>query len=251
MYLASGKSIIISTFLVFSFVACGGGDSGSNDSSKTTSSDMNVTNTITTKIQDTKSDIVTYKDLFSMTNTYPNKTGLILDAHGVQGLKLACGDKEILSEQNGLFLCNSFPLSIYIGNFKLGELSSIAKDKLIYTQDILHIPRAATMHPNITKLSIILQSLDEDADLENGINITQESIDILNSDLSNFTNISQLTIEDITNIINNVIENRKINNPDTKLVKVTIKQAQNNLTQALANAPVTEIDTMSFTSISK
>lgn len=249
MYFSSGKSIIISTFLAFSFVACGGGDSGSSSSSKTINSD--ITNTTTTKIQDTKSGIATYKDLFSMTNAHPDKTGLILDAHGVQGLKVTCGNTETLTEKNGLFQCNNLPLSIYLGDFKLGELSAIAKDKLIYTQDILHVPRAATMNPDVTKLSMILQSLDEDADLENGINITQESIDILNSDLANYTNIALLTMENVTNIINDVIETRKMNNPDAKLVKVTLKQAQDNLTQALASAPAAKMDTMSFTSINK
>lgn len=249
MYFSHLKSIVIATFLAFSFVACGG-DAGSGSSS-TPKTDTNASQNITTTMQDIKAGVATYKDLFSMPDTHPDKTALILDAYGVQGLKVTCGNKETHTEQNGLFECNTLPLSIYLGDFKLGEFSAIPKDKLIYTQDILHLPRAATVHPDVTKLSMILQSLDEDADISNGITITQASLDILNSDLANFTNITQLTMEDVTNIISDVIKTRKAENPETKLTKVTIKQAQDNLTQALASAPATKMDTMVFTSINK
>jgi len=230
-------------------------DNTGNTSTDTTTTvvDTNTTDTNNTATEEQIPVLpnVAYKDLFSMKDSAPYKTGIFVDAHGVQGLKVICGSGENKTEQYGLFTCDDFPLSVYIGNFKLGELSKIPDDKIIYTQDILNIARAATMHPDVTKVSMILQSLDEDAQLSNGIEITQASIDILDNDLANYTNISELTVEDVNNIIDDVIATRKANDSKAKLVKVTKIKAQIDLTEALSNTPPKALNTMVYTSISE
>jgi len=246
--------LLISLIIIGTFLGCGGSSSSSTQSApsiKTTVSENNITDQISNKLKDNLADTISYTDLFTLIDQNPNKTALILDANGVQGLRILCnnGNEAIFTEQYGLFQCKGETLNIYLGNFKLGSVSKIPKDKVIYTQDILNLPRAATMHPDVTKISMILQSLDEDADLSNGIQITQESIDLLDNELSNFTNIEQLSIEDTDNIIDNVISSRKAMNPDSKLQKVSKKEAQINLTTTLANMPAKNLDISSFHSI--
>jgi len=262
MKTSSTKLILLSIISSMMLLGCGEGASSSSSPTKTVQNTVDtVTDTTHNIVKDTGNTVtdgqtsvlpdVAYKDLFSMINTASDKTAIVVDAHGVQGLKVACSSGENKTEQYGLFTCNTFPLSIYIGSFKLGELSKIPDDKIIYTQDILNIARAATMHPDVTKVSMILQSLDEDAQLSNGIEIAQASIDILDNDLANFTNISELTVTDVNNIIDDVIATRKANDPSVKLVKVTEKEAQVDLTEALSNTPAKVSSTMVYTSISE
>ena len=248
--------LLISLIIIGTFLGCGGSSSSSTQSApsvKTTVSENNITDQIANKLKDNLTDTISYTDLFALIDHNPNKTALILDANGVQGLRIVCNNenKTIFTEQYGLFQCKGETLNIYLGNFKLGSVSKIPKDKVIYTQDILNLPRAATMHPDVTKISMILQSLDEDADLNNGITITQKSIDLLDNELENFNDIQHLTIEDTNNIINNVINNRKTTNSNTELTKVTEKEAQINLTETLAHTPPKNLDITSFNSIYK
>ena len=246
--------LLISFIIISTFLGCGGSSDSSmqsTPSSKTTVADNNITDQILNKLKDNAADTISYTDLFALADQNPNATGLILDANGVQGIRVVCDNENnvILTGRYGLFQCKGKTLNIYLGNFKLGTVSKIPKDKVIYTQDILNLPREATMHPDVTKISMILQSLDEDADLSNGITITQESIDLLNNELVNFTNIDQLSIEDTDNIIDNVISSRKAIDSDSKLQKVSKKEAQINLTTTLANMPTKNLDISSFRSI--
>ena len=244
MYFQTLKITLFSLVAVVALTGCGGGSSSS--SSKAPKNTTKVINTVQASLTSSSS----YTDLFNQLKTQTDKTGLLMDAYGVQGLYVDCGTQKVVTNKDGLFTCTSTPLNIYLGSFKVGTLSQIPKDRIIYTQDILNLPRAATVHPDVTKLSMILQSLDEDANLNNGIDITTESMDILDNELANFTSIHQLTLDDTNQIIDNVIAERKANNPDVKLHKVSKKEAQINLTEALANTPVKSINISALRSIS-
>jgi hypothetical protein len=239
------KLTLLSFITATSFLGCGG---GAGSTQETTSSTPNTqtetdTNKIINKVEDPlSSNNVSYTELFALINNEPDKTGLVIDAHGVEGISITCGsnDNRTHTLQNGLFTCSQLPLNLYLGTFKIGTITKLPKDKIIYTQDILNIPRAATMHPDVTKLSMILQSLDEDADLNNGINITKESIELLDTELNNFENLQSLTIEDTNNIIDNVIEDRKLSDSNVKLTKTSKQKAQINLTKAFVHTPPPE-----------
>jgi len=246
MYLQILKFTLFSFITVAAFTGCGGGSSSSSESSSST---PNTTTQITDRVQSPLTASTTYQNLFHLLETQTDKTGLVMDAHGVEGLRVTCATQEATTTKNGLFKCEGTPLTIYLGNFKVGTLSQVPKDKIIYTQDILNVPRAATVHPDVTKLSMILQSLDEDADLSNGIEIIKESMNILDNELANFTNIHQLTLDDTNQVIDNVIAQRKANNENVKLHKVSKKEAQINLTEALSNTPGSNVDMATFNSI--
>jgi len=217
--------------LAISISGCGGG------SSDTSSSSTQNTLPSTNNVEEPLVSAIQYKDLFKLIDTQSDQTALIMDAYGVEGLHIVCSSTNVLSKKNGLFKCNGIPLNIYLGNFKIGTISKLPTDKIIYTQDILNLPRAATVHPDVTKLSMILQSLDENGNLDDGINITQESMELLDNELANFTSLQKMTLNNVNNAINNVIEARKANDVNIKLIKVSPKDAQINLTNALANTP--------------
>jgi len=245
MYFQTLKTTLISLMALTALTGCGG--SSSSSSSQAPQNTGNVTNkTIQTALTASSS----YADLFNKLNTQADKTGLLIDAYGVQGLNVDCGTQKVVTDKDGLFTCNGTPLNFYLGSFKVGTIAKVPKDRIIYTQDILNVPRAATTHPDVTKLSMILQSLDEDADLSNGIELSQKSINLLDNELANFTTIHQLTLNDTYNIIDNVIAARKADNADVKLKKVSQKEAQINLTEALSNTPSDSVDMRKFNSIS-
>ncbi len=235
------QKVVIFTLISMTMLACGGGSSSSSSSSNTGHA--------TTQVQDSLVNAVAYRDLFKIVETQTNQTALIVDAHGVEGLHITCQTNDVTTMKNGLFKCDGAPINISLGTFQVGTLSSIPQDKVIYTQDILNVPRAATTHPDVTKLSMILQSLDEDADLSNGITITQQSMDLLDNELTNFTDLHKMTITDVSKTIDNVITARKADDASTKLTKVSEKEAQINLTNALANTPVKSINVSALHSI--
>ena len=238
------QKMVVFILISMTMLACGGSSSSSSSSSST------ATPTTIAKMQDPLVNAVAYQDLFKIAETQTDQTALIVDAHGVEGLHITCQTGDVTTVKNGLFKCDGTPINISLGTFQVGTLSSIPKDKIIYTQDILNVPRAATTHPDVTKLSMILQSLDEDADLSNGITITQQSIDLLDNELANFTNLHQMTIPDISTTIDNVITARKADDATVKLTKVSEKEAQINLTNALSNTPVKSINISALHSIS-
>jgi len=232
------KIILLVLFSLFLF-GCGEGAGGSSDSNNTV-----------IQVQDPLVSGMTYDKLYSLAENQSSPGGLLVSAHSVGGLTIQCGSENITTLLYKPFTCKNFPITISLGNFKIGTLSKETKDKIVFIQDILGIPRAATMHPSVVKLSMLLQSLDEDGDISNGIEITTNTLNLLNPNLSNFSNITQLTFEDVNNIIDDVIASRKLIDSDTKLKKITNVEAQTNLIEAVANIPVFELNNSIFTNLS-
>jgi len=48
-----------------------------------------------------------------------------------------CANQEKTLSESGEFRCQSFPISFYMDNVKLGEISSIHKDGYVFPQDII------------------------------------------------------------------------------------------------------------------
>ncbi len=160
--------------------------------------------------------------------------GTITDASGIEGLRVVCGAEESFSIANGGFECNQFPMSVFIGTFKLGEVAQLPANKIIYTQDLVSIIHAATTYPEVSKISMILQSLDEDATVENGITLSKESVALLNLYLSYDSVLEDMTYEDIASIIDDVISERLTQDSNSKLKAVDVATAQSNLTSITA-----------------
>lgn len=161
----------------------------------------------------------------------------IADSSSVEGLTVKCSSGESQTAQNGSFECANFPMSVYLGEYKIGEMQAATIDNTFYVQDLLGVARGATAHSEVTKLSMILQSLDEDAQPLNGITLTDESLSLLSVRLPSTTNLVALSFEDVDNIIAEIITARLAQDPDSQLEVVDYITAQSNLTTKIAELP--------------
>lgn len=161
----------------------------------------------------------------------------LMDAGAIGELKVICNSTELLADTSGSIECNETPIAVYLGEFKLGDVNSIPIDGLVYVQDLLHLTRGAVTHPEVTKISMILQSLDKDADPLNGITLDSNVLALLGSHLSTSTIIEDLTFVDVENIIEDVIVTALSQDSTSKLEAVDYYTAQSNLATSVANAP--------------
>ena len=220
------KALILSCIFAILLVGCGG---GSNGGSTTTA----------TAAAATSSSSVTSTSTVNATISSVIKSGafVVVDAGVVSGLSIKCASEDVSVASDGSFDCNAKPISVYLGAFKLGEIDAIPSDHALFTQDIVGVSRAATSYPNVTKISMLLQSFDDDAEPLNGITLAKDTLSILSTDLSSQTTLNELTFEDINNIIKDVIATRLTQNKNSKLVAIDKTTAQSNLTITTAAIP--------------
>ena len=159
---------------------------------------------------------------------------VIMNAGAISGLKVMCNSTELVTDTDGSIECEETPVTVYLGEFKLGDVSSVPIDGLIYTQDLLQITRSAIAHPEVTKLSMILQSLDKDADPLNGITLDSNVLGLLGSHLNTSTALEDLTFLDVENIINDVIQTALSQDSNSTLEAVDYYTAQSNLAITIA-----------------
>lgn len=161
----------------------------------------------------------------------------LMDSAGINGLKVKCGEVEMMTVLGGGIECSSLPISAYLGELKIGEVVQLPTDGLIFTQDLLNQTRGAIAHSEVTKISMILQSLDEDAEPLNGISLSSRSLDLLYLHLNASSNLESLSIEDIDSIINEIIASRLAEDSSSKLKAVDFNTAQSNLATSVAKLP--------------
>ncbi len=113
-------------------------------------------------------------------------TGYFIDSP-VDGLGYVCGDKEGLTDATGGFFCEQAPVEFKIGGMKIGELKAFTSDTKVYPQDILGLSRSNFTDLKLIKLIRLLQSLDDDGEIDKSIHITQEISDKFGSN-QNFDN---------------------------------------------------------------
>ena len=94
--------------------------------------------------------------------------GKLIDS-AVKGVEYRCGKKIDTTDSNGTFLCHSLPISFHIGSIQLGTLSKLPFDNQVFPQDIIDVNRSEVNNPQVIKIAIILQSLDNDHNASNGI----------------------------------------------------------------------------------
>ena len=207
-------NLIITLTLMMFLSACGG--SGASDSS---SQKVAATSSVQTNSSVTPTNFT------------------LMDAGAIGELKVMCNSTELFADASGSLECKETPIAVYLGEFKLGDINSIPIDGLVYVQDLLHLTRGAITHPEVTKISMILQSLDKDADPLNGITLDSNVLALLGSHLSTSTIMEDLTFVDVENIINDVITTAFSQDSNSTLEAVDYYTAQSNLAVSIANAP--------------
>ncbi|MFK2821801.1 Ig-like domain-containing protein [Arcobacter sp. YIC-80] len=196
------KSSCIAISISALFIGCGGGGGSSTSSNNTTS-------------------------------TVKSKAYLIDSA--VAGAKYVNSDGSTgFTSSDGSFDYVAGTTRFYIGNIKIGEVSSVNTDKKVFIQDIVGVPRENINHPKVLKIATFLQSIDSDLNT-NKIEIAENfdkfkdiNDNIENVDLSTLlTNkkFNQKNQDDVKAHLETVLNSNKIRVDKTapKIISTTIK----------------------------
>ncbi len=110
----------------------------------------------------------------------------------VSGVKYVNGTASGFTDANGNFPYTSGIVEFYLGDIKLGSLSSISSDKNVFIQDILGIDRTDTSNVKVLKIASLLQSLDS--------NTSTDEIEIKEDDFNKFKNLNVTSIDENSDI---------------------------------------------------
>jgi len=116
------------------------------------------------------------------TTTLSSTTGYVVDA-AVQNMDYDCvadNDMNKVTGVDGAFTCkNMKQVRFRIGEMVLGEIHTLPQDKYVFPQDILGTARNNITDAKVTAMAQLLQSLDENDDLNDGIQIADDKKDLL------------------------------------------------------------------------
>lgn len=196
------KSSCIAISISALFIGCGGGGGSSTSSNNTTS-------------------------------TVKSKAYLIDSA--VAGAKYVNSDGSTgFTSSDGSFDYVAGTTRFYIGNIKIGEVSSVNTDKKVFIQDIVGVPRENINHPKVLKIATFLQSIDSDLntnkieiaenfDKFKDINDNIENVDL--STLLTNKSFNQKSEDDVKAHLETVLNSNKIRVDKTapKIISTTIK----------------------------
>ena len=124
------------------------------------------------------------------------KSAKVIDS-AVSGLEVECAGSVKYTPTDGSVECLHMPLGLKLGEIKLGIVYDMPEDGIILPQDIVNVPRANITDKNVVKLLVLLQSLDKDHNPDNGIEITKETRDKLNT----FIDLEQTSLADIKDLV--------------------------------------------------
>jgi len=216
------KTIIVYFSRAFWFIlllsACGGGGGDSSATAATTTTQQSTT--------ESSSVVVPASTLSAAATPLPDPNSNTLtftDASFVSSVTVSCDDRNITTDAKGEFECDVTPMRFYLGNLYLGELNTIPADKLVFPQDIVHVPRAATAYPDVVKISMLLESLDYNNRVSDGIDITAPAVRSWNAKVPEYGTIAEIPLETMSTLLGRV----------TKTV-VSAQAAQINLTRRVA-----------------
>ena len=112
----------------------------------------------------------------STTNT--SETAYLVDS-AVSNVDYDCLADTInnkVTGEDGSFSCQTMnQIRFRLGDLILGEIDAVAQDGYVFPQDIVGVSRSDINNSNVTAMAQLLQSLDEDHDLENGIQISDDT----------------------------------------------------------------------------
>ncbi len=100
----------------------------------------------------------------------------------IAGVSYTCQDGTSgTTDHNGMFTCNSAPVTFNIGNLQLGVVDPIPSDNLIFPEDLLGIDRGSYNSNILLALIRLLQSMDDDGDVSETITIPSNMAEKMNA----------------------------------------------------------------------
>ncbi len=128
------------------------------------------------------------------TETISGTTGYLVDA-AVQNMDYDCiadNDMNKTTGLDGAFTCqNMTQVRFRIGAMVIGEIHNLPQDHYVFPQDILGVPRDNVTDDNVTAMAQLLQSLDEDDNLTNGIQIPENAKPLFETEYFHKENLTQ------------------------------------------------------------
>lgn len=103
--------------------------------------------------------------------------GKLIDSP-VYGAQYKCGQIDNVTKADGSFICETLPVTFYVGGVKLGEVHKLAEDGYVTPQDLLGVTRQ-TYGDKVNDVALFLQSLDDDGNIETAITLKQQYIEKL------------------------------------------------------------------------
>ena len=139
--------------------------------------------------------------LFSGCDTISNQSAKVIDS-AVEGLEYQCAGEVKYTKSDGSMECYHTPIGFKIGGVVIGVIDRLPGDEIVLPQDIVGVPRADITNDNVKKLTILLQTIDEDNNPENGIKITKEST----KKLDTFIDLQETDLEEFKELIETLLE---------------------------------------------
>jgi len=185
---------LVLPILVWSLLT-GCGSSLNTDLESNTTTSIEVPNTQT---EETTREIISTEENISTLDEEVLKTkGYLIDSP-LWGVNYECDNEEALTDSNGTFECIAPPVTFRIGQLTLGRLNTFTADGKVYPQDLLGLDRANYSDDRLKLLARLMQSLDDDGDIETQITITLNVRDALDEE-QNFSDMSERDVELLVN----------------------------------------------------
>ena len=127
--------------------------------------------------------------------------GYLIDSP-IEGVNYICADgSDGLTDNNGMFECEKAPVTFKIGALTLGLLNSFTLDKKVYLHDLIKgVDRGTYVNSKLKLLARVVQSLDDDGNIEEKITITQSVRDLFFIE----QNLSEMLEYDIESLVQRV-----------------------------------------------
>lgn len=135
----------------------------------------------------------------------PNYTGYLVDSR-VSGVEYTCNNISGITKEDGSFTFNYScdEITFKLGNIILAnmKISSVKTDNIFYITDITQRSnRNDTNNIPVKNITRLLQSLDDDNDPRNGINITQNIRDNIVTNIPYEIGSDKINEQDLQNIV--------------------------------------------------
>ena len=122
--------------------------------------------------------------------------GYLIDSP-IKGVTYICAEgMKGITDSNGTFECEKAPIVFKIGGLKIGTLTEFRADNKVYPQDLLGLDRDNYTNFKLKLLARLLQSLDDDGDIDDRITITQSLRDDIDT-IHDFNNMSIGNVSDL------------------------------------------------------
>ncbi len=151
-----------------------------------------------------------------------NQIGYLVDAN-VSGVEYYCDNIQGITKNDGSFIfnysCNDIVFKIGTITLATMKISNVKDDHIFYITDITQrSSRADTNNTAVKNISRLLQTLDDDSNPENGINITQSIRDNIRNNFSKEIQSDNISEDDLENIIKDANLTKELVSPIRALV---------------------------------